>query len=114
MTLTKAQKAELAEEVEHATRVLRDWLHPGDEVATVTIHGRGSRDWVECFAVSPSTPGRIERISYYVARVCGYRLDEKGIARDGCQYDKAHDTVDTLSRKLFGEGNQLTRNRLLG
>jgi hypothetical protein len=87
-------------------------LAPGDEIGTVCIHGRGSTDWVECFY--PTSPRHVERISYYVARVIGATLTDKGIVKRGYQYDKAHDVVDSLSRALFGEGDLLTRNRLLG
>lgn len=103
-----------AEEVEHSRKVLLKLLSPGSEIGTVVIQGRGMTDWVECFVASADSPPRVIRVTYYVARVIGDKLTDKGIARRGGQYDKAHDVVDGLSRALFGEGNKLTRNRLLG
>lgn len=108
-TLTQEQRDEIA----HARKVLEGMLEPGQRIGTVTTHGRGMTDWVECFAVSPGTR-EIVRITYYVARVCGYKMTEKGIERRGCQYDKAHDVVNTLAQVLYGDGQALIRDRLLG
>lgn len=106
-------KQGLQEERDHARSVLKAWLKPGDEIGTVTTHGSGMTDWVECFVPARERMG-IERITYYVARVIGIRLTDKGIPLKGCGYDKAADVVDSLSRALFGQGGKLSRNRLLG
>lgn len=99
-------------EQEFALERLRGWLNEGDEIGTVVTYGRGETDYVECFLPFGK---HVERVTFYVARAIGYTGSlERGIPKRGCQYDKATDVVDSLSRALFGEGGRLSRNRLLG
>lgn len=96
----------------HAAKMLREYLPEGSAVGTVTKYGRGTRDHVELFAVDVRDR-RVMRITYWVAVVTDSRMTENGIPRDGGNYDKAEDVVDSLSRALYGKGNALYRDRLL-
>lgn len=99
------------EERDHAVRRLQAILPPGSEIGTVTRYGRGATDYVEAFAVDD---GRIIRISYYVARACGYRLTENGIPMRGYGYSKPVELVQAVGQYVQGDRSAYSLNRLLG
>lgn len=89
-------------DVEWAERKLREIIAQAPdgqtpEIGTVTIHGRGMTDHVECFAVSD---GQIVRVTYWVALVTRSRMTEKGIPMGGGGYDKAYQIVEDLHTRL--------------
>ena len=104
------------EDREHAEKqLLAMFPEPGYRVATVTVYGKGQRDYVEVFGVS-TYDGRPEvtRCTYWVAILTDRRMTEKGIPMDGGNYSKADEIVMSLSRRLHGRDDALTTDKVLG
>ena len=96
--MTKAQKAEQAEAIEH----LREILKPGDTVHTILRHvsRSGMSRSISCIILDKDGPHEID---WLVRRALDMKFDRTngGLKVGGCGMDMGFSLVYNLSRMLF-------------
>lgn len=99
--MTKYSKVEVEEAREHLAKLLK----PGDTILTNVTHEArsGMSRSIECYVVKG---GDLRKITYYVARVGGYTIDQNhgGVKVGGCGMDMGFHVVYSLSSQLFRDG----------
>lgn len=106
-------KEERKQELEHATEMLKRWLSPGCRVYTMlkSVSKSGMSRRIRCAVAIVDLDGKPEilDITYYVAQVCGYSMNDSGLLVKGCGMDMGFAVVISLSYRLFGlrSGDQL-------
>jgi hypothetical protein len=105
--LTKAQKAEQAEAIQH----LREMLPPGSKVYTKVDHvSRSGMQRHISLYVATVEDGKpiITPINWYVARALDYRrAKDGGLVVGGCGMDMCFHLVYCLGHALFPDGGDL-------
>lgn len=93
-----------AEDMKYA-RMHLNHIKPGDTLYTTVTHvaRSGMSRSIKVFVMEKNTP--VDR-SWAVARVCGYRVNQKhgGVTIGGCGMDMGFHLVYVLSRELFKDG----------
>lgn len=91
------------DEVTRAMTTLLGYLKPGDTVYTSlkSVSRSGMSRRIRCYVARGKD---IEDITYYVSRVLGDAINDKGILMSGCGMDMGFALVYGLSRRLFPEG----------
>lgn len=98
-------------EQEEARERLLEILEENDTLYTVlrSVSRSGMSRTLDVYAFLPYPergPRAVEkyRLTWLVAKACGYRYDEKreAIRVNGCGFDAGHDVVYSLSMALFG------------
>ncbi len=98
MTVSKAAKAEMAEQQEKAIQQLREIIKPGETVTTLLRHVTSSG-----MSRSISVIRDDEDITWLVARAMGEKIDQThgGIKVGGCGMDMGFHLVYNLARTLY-------------
>lgn len=93
---------------------LREMFPETSRVATFTLHGKGSRDYIEILGVATYNGlPEVVRATQRVATILGVKMTEQGIPVNGYGFDKAHEIVYRLAQKLYGDPQALTVDRTL-
>jgi hypothetical protein len=106
-TFTKSKEKE--KEKQDAIRQLKKWLKPGDSVYTV-INRVSSSGMFRRIVVLIAVKKEIINISWYVARVCGYKDCDGSVGVGGCGMDMGFSVVYNLASNLWpkGDGKYIT------
>ena len=98
MTVSKAAKAEMAEQQDRAIQQLREIIKPGETVTTLLRHVTSSG-----MSHSISVIRDDEDITWMVARAMGEKIDQThgGIKVGGCGMDMGFHLVYNLARTLY-------------
>lgn len=93
----KEREQERAHALEMLARNLPD---DGRAIYTLTTYGRGETDYVRVFTLDPGDAGQrpyIAELTFYVGKVTGRRITDKGLALGGGGYSKGLDVfIDAL------------------
>ena len=106
--MTKAQKELEEKDIERTRELLRELIKAGDRVYTILNHVSSSGMSRRITVVIPTNNSAglgIRNISWYVAKVLGYKLYKNSheIVVGGCGMDMGYHIVYSLSRALFRE-----------
>lgn len=112
--MSKVQTSAREEAMELAIARLQEMFPETSRVATFTLFGRGSRDYIEVLGVARYTDlPEVVRVTQWVATVIGSKMTEQGIPVTGYGFDKAHEVVYRLAKKLYDDPYALTVDRTL-
>jgi hypothetical protein len=94
---------EKSEQKDQAKELLLKMLKKQTTIYTslVSVSSSGMYRRIRCYI--PTEERRIEDITYYVAKVLEYPLNDKGIGISGCGMDSGFALVNALSYLLFSE-----------
>lgn len=97
------------EEKEAAIKQLKKWLKPGDVVYTSLKHVSSSGMYRRITLLVPVRGNNrkleIVNISWYVARICGYKDCDGAIGIGGCGMDMGFSVVYHLAGVLWAKGD---------
>lgn len=93
----------MTEDQKNAFTQLHRALKPGSEVYTHVTH-RSRSGMMRHVRVYVVADGKIEDISFYVMKLCGYRTDDKGLKVAGCGFHAGFDVVYNLGSALWPKG----------
>lgn len=112
--MSKVQTPSQKEALELAITRLQVMFPETSRVATFTLIGKGSRDYIEVLGVATYNDlPEVVRVTNLVATVIGAKMTEWGIPVNGYGFDRAHEVVYRLAQKLYGDPQALTADRTL-
>ena len=103
----------MTEDKKNAFEKLHSFLKPGSEVYTTITHRSrsGMMRYVRAYAVAD---GKIIDITFYAAKLWGYRLDDRGLKVAGCGFSAGFDVVYNLGFTLWPNGTETPHSKRNG
>lgn len=95
---------------ERGIEVMREHLKRGDVLWTRTDYGTGQTDYVRVYVARTN---EIEDVTYFIARACDLRMNDRGIKVPGGGLNKSLHVIDNLYRTVLGTAADQARWREL-